>query len=269
MGLRLQSLLSGLGTTHGISRPSFSVPNSLTSAFKSWYSSTTNNKSNDTSKLSNRINNNSFAILTQGSDPTIQTLRSYSSGIEWHGTTILSVRKGNSVSVVGDGQVSMGSVIVKANARKVRRIGANSDVIAGFAGTTSDAMTLLERLETKIEEHPGQLLRACVNLAKDWRMDKYLRRLDALMLVSDKDLSLTLTGNGDVLETADGIVGIGSGGTFAIAAARALLPIEGYDSETIALRSMEIASDLCCYTNRNFTVETILTSEGEREKSKS
>lgn len=162
------------------------------------------------------------------------------------------------VSVVGDGQVSMGSVVVKGNARKVRRIGPDKKVLAGFAGTTSDALTLMERLELKIDEHPGQLLRACVELAKDWRMDKYLRKLDALMLVCDDDLSLTLTGNGDVLDTEDGIVGIGSGGQFAIAAARALLDIEGMNAEQIATKSMNIAAAMCCYTNTNFTTETLI-----------
>mmetsp|Transcript_10786 Transcript_10786/g.19502 ORF Transcript_10786/g.19502 Transcript_10786/m.19502 type:complete len:245 (-) Transcript_10786:1273-2007(-) len=186
--------------------------------------------------------------------------------VQWHGTTILSVRKGDRVCVVGDGQVSMGSVIVKPSAKKVRRIGPGGDVIAGFAGATSDAMTLLERLEMKIEEHPGQLLRACVSLAKDWRMDKYLRRLEALLVVSNKDISLTLTGNGDVLDSEDGIVGIGSGGNYAIAAARALMPIDGLDADEIAKRSMHIAAGLCCYTNTNFIVESIDTTTGKLEK---
>lgn len=151
----------------------------------------------------------------------------------------------------------MGSSVVKNNARKVRRLGPNDRVIAGFAGATADALTLFERLESKLEEHPEQLLRACVSLAKDWRMDKYLRRLDAMLLVCDRDISLYLTGTGDVLEPPDGVIGIGSGGTYAVAAARALMPVDGKSAQAIAQDAMRIASDLCIYTNSNFVVETI------------
>lgn len=175
----------------------------------------------------------------------------------WRGTTILSVRKDKCVSVVGDGQITMGSMVVKPNARKVRRLGAEDKVIAGFAGATADALTLFERLETKIDEHPDQLLRACVSLAKDWRMDKYLRRLDAMLLVCDADISLYLTGTGDVLEPPDGIIGIGSGSSYAIAAARALMPLEQFSAESIATTSMQIAADMCVYTNNSFITESI------------
>jgi ATP-dependent HslUV protease, peptidase subunit HslV len=183
--------------------------------------------------------------------------RGLSSAPVWHGTTILAVRKDNAVCVVGDGQVTMGSYVVKNNARKVRRLGPNDRVVAGFAGATADALTLFERLESKIEEHPEQLLRACVSLAKDWRMDKYLRRLDAMLLVCDRDISLYLTGTGDVLEPPDGVIGIGSGGAYAIAAARALIPVPGMTAEMIARSAMTIAADLCVYTNANFVVENI------------
>ncbi|MEP3247956.1 MAG: ATP-dependent protease subunit HslV [Sneathiella sp.] len=175
----------------------------------------------------------------------------------WHGTTILSVRKNGKVVVAGDGQVSLGQTVIKGNARKVRRIGAGGNVIVGFAGATADAFTLFERLEGKLEQHPGNLTRACVELAKDWRTDKYLRRLEAMMAVADKEVSLTLTGNGDVLEPDDGIIAIGSGGNFALSAARALSTVEGLEAEEIARRSMEIAADICVYTNRSFTIESI------------
>ena len=174
----------------------------------------------------------------------------------WHGTTILSVRKGNQVVVAGDGQVTFGATVMKANARKVRRLG-KGEVIAGFAGATADALTLFERLEAKLEQHPGQLARACVELAKDWRTDRYLRRLEAMMAVADKQVSLVLTGVGDVLEPEDGLIGIGSGGNFALAAARALIAIDGLDAEEIARRAMAIAADLCIHTNRNITIETL------------
>ena len=174
----------------------------------------------------------------------------------WHGTTILSVRKGNQVVVAGDGQVTFGATVMKANARKVRRRG-KGEVIAGFAGATADALTLFERLEAKLEQHPGQLARACVELAKDWRTDRYLRRLEAMMAVADKQVSLVLTGVGDVLEPEDGLVGIGSGGNFALAAARALIAIDGLAAEEIARRAMAIAADLCIHTNRNITIETL------------
>eukprot|EP00172_Hildenbrandia_rubra_P000995 Plantae.Rhodophyta-Hildenbrandia_rubra.ctg15903.p1 GENE.Plantae.Rhodophyta-Hildenbrandia_rubra.ctg15903~~Plantae.Rhodophyta-Hildenbrandia_rubra.ctg15903.p1 ORF type:complete len:319 (+),score=64.07 Plantae.Rhodophyta-Hildenbrandia_rubra.ctg15903:229-1185(+) len=180
-------------------------------------------------------------------------------GPGWHGTTILAVRRNKKVTVIGDGQVTMGSVVVKPNARKVRRLGLEGEVVAGFAGATADAMTLFERLESKIEEYPGQLLRSCVSLAKDWRMDKYLRRLDAMLLVCDKDISLYLSGTGDVLEPTDGVIGIGSGGSYAIAAARALIGGSDLDTEDIAKRSMEIAADMCVYTNNSFVVENLTT----------
>jgi len=174
----------------------------------------------------------------------------------WAGTTILSVRKGNDVVVAGDGQVSMGQTVMKSNARKVRRL-AGGNVIVGFAGATADAFTLFERLEAKLEQHPAQLTRACVELAKDWRTDKYLRRLEALMAVVDKDVSLILSGTGDVVEPEDGLIGIGSGGTFALAAARALVDVAGLDAEAIARKSMGIAADICVYTNHNLVVEKI------------
>lgn len=175
----------------------------------------------------------------------------------WHGTTILSIRKNGQVVVAGDGQVSMGATVLKSNARKVRRLGKEGRIITGFAGATADAFTLFERLEAKLEAHPGQLVRACVELAKDWRTDKYLRRLEALMAVCDAENSLILTGTGDVVEPEDGIIGIGSGGTFALAAARALIDRPDMDAEAIALRSMEIASDICVYTNKNITLEKL------------
>src|ERR1700730_6770811 len=173
----------------------------------------------------------------------------------WHGTTILSVRKGGTVVIGGDGQVSIGQTIVKANARKVRRL-AKGDVIGGFARGTAGAFTLFERLEGKLEQYPGQLMRAAVELAKDWRTDRYLRRLEAMMIVADKDISLVLTGTGDVLEPEAGVTGIGSGGNYALAAARALLdgPL---DAEAIVRKAMDIAADICIYTNRNVTIETL------------
>ncbi len=178
----------------------------------------------------------------------------------WHGTTILSVRKGGKVVVAGDGQVSLGSTVVKANAKKVRRLGAEGAVIGGFAGSTADAFTLFDRLESKLERWPGQLLRASVELAKDWRTDRYLRRLDAMMAVADKNVTLILTGNGDVLEPSDGIAAIGSGGNYALAAARALIDSDK-DAEEIAWRAMKIAAEVCVYTNENIIIETL---ESER-----
>ena len=175
----------------------------------------------------------------------------------WHGTTILTVRKGGKVVVGGDGQVSIGQTVIKSNAKKVRRLG-KGDVIGGFAGATADAFTLFERLESKLEQYPGQLTRACVELAKDWRTDRYLRRLEAMMIVADKDVSLVLTGTGDVLEPEDGIIAIGSGGNYALAAARALSD-SSHDAETIVRRSLEIAADICVYTNRNLTIEMLAT----------
>src|SRR5215218_5291301 len=174
----------------------------------------------------------------------------------WHGTTILSVRKGRQVVVAGDGQVSLGNTVIKSNAKKVRRLGGGS-IIAGFAGSTADAFTLLERLEGKLERHPGQLMRACVELAKDWRTDRYLRRLEAMMAVADKEVSLILSGTGDVLEPEDDIIGIGSGGGYALAAARALIDIEGLDAETVARRAMAIAAGICVYTNDKITLEKL------------
>src|SRR6516165_1844904 len=173
----------------------------------------------------------------------------------WYGTTILMVRKGSRVVIGGDGQVSLGQTVIKANARKVRRLG-KGDVIGGFAGATADAFTLFERLEAELEQYPGQLTRAAVELAKDWRTDRYLRRLEAMMIVADPQVSLVLTGTGDVLEPEAGIMGIGSGGNYALAAARAL--IDGpLDAEAIVRRAMEIAADICIYTNRNITVEKL------------
>jgi len=177
----------------------------------------------------------------------------------WHGTTILCVRKGPAVVMAGDGQVSLGQTVVKGNAKKLRRVG-DGHILAGFAGATADAFALLERLEGKLERHPGQLARACVELAKDWRTDRYLRRLEAMMAVADKDVSLVLTGQGDVLEPEFGVIGIGSGGSYALAAARALLPVEGLDAEEIARRAMGIAADICVYTNQQITLEKLALS---------
>src|SRR5215510_4341227 len=175
----------------------------------------------------------------------------------WHGTTILTVRKAGTVAIGGDGQVSIGQTVVKANAKKVRRL-AKGDVIGGFAGATADAFTLFERLEGKLEQYPGQLMRAAVELAKDWRTDRYLRRLEAMMLVADSQVSLVLTGTGDVLEPENSVMGLGSGGNYALAAARAL--IEGpLDAEAIVRRALDIAADICVYTNRSITVETLQT----------
>ena len=173
----------------------------------------------------------------------------------WHGTTILTVRKNGVVAIGGDGQVSIGQTIVKANARKVRRL-TKGDVIGGFAGATADAFTLFERLEAKLEQYPGQLMRAAVELAKDWRTDRYLRRLEAMMIVADKEVSLVLTGTGDVLEPEGGVMGIGSGGNYALAAARALIDTD-IDAETIVRKAMAIAADICVYTNRNLTIEKL------------
>ena len=177
--------------------------------------------------------------------------------IGWHGTTILSVRKDGQVAMAGDGQVTLGQTVIKGNARKVRRIGTGGAVIAGFAGATADAFTLLERLEAKLERFPNQLERACVELAKDWRTDRYLRRLEAMMAVADKDHSYTLTGNGDVLEPEDGVIAIGSGGNYALAAARALMTVDGLAANEIARRAMRIAADICVYTNHSVIVESL------------
>ena len=174
----------------------------------------------------------------------------------WHGTTILAVRKNGKAVIAGDGQVSLQHTVIKPNARKVRRLGSEGAVIAGFAGATADAFTLFERLERKLEQHHGQLMRAAVELAKDWRTDKFLRNLEAMMIVADKQVTLILTGNGDVLEPANGVAAIGSGGNFALAAATALFDYEE-DAETVARKAMAIAADICVYTNGNLTVETI------------
>ena len=173
-----------------------------------------------------------------------------------HGTTILVVRKGNNVVVAGDGQVTLGNTIMKSNAKKVRRL-ADNKVIAGFAGATADAFTLFERLEAKLEQYPDQLSRACVELAKDWRTDKYLRRLEAMMAVADKKVSLIVSGTGDVIEPEDSLIGIGSGGPFALAAARALVDQKKLSAEDVAKKAMGIAAEICIYTNSNLTIEKL------------
>ncbi len=175
----------------------------------------------------------------------------------WHATTILSVRKGGKVVIAGDGQVSLGNTVIKANAQKVRTLG-DGGVITGFAGATADAFTLFERLETKLERYPDQLKRACVELAKDWRTDRYLRRLEAMMLVADKTESLILTGTGDVLEPEDGLMGIGSGGNYALAAARALIDSK-MSAEEIARKSMAVAAQICVFTNDQLVLEILDT----------
>merc|ERR1719276_19362 len=210
-----------------------------------------------------------------------------SSTPSWHGTTILCVRKDGQVCMMGDGQVSMGNMVVKPNARKIRRIypktlggkpienDKESDdtdgttkggTIVGFAGSTADAFTLLERLEGKLDEYPGQLARSCVELAKGWRTDKYLRRLEASLLVADENVSLEITGNGDVLESHDKVLAVGSGSPFAIAAARALQDIPELSAEDVARQAMEIASDMCVFTNKNFLVESMDCKEKEDGK---
>ena len=175
----------------------------------------------------------------------------------WHATTILSVRKGGKVVIAGDGQVSLGNTVIKSNARKVRTLG-TGEVISGFAGATADAFTLFERLESKLERYPDQLKRACVELAKDWRTDRYLRRLEAMMLVADKSESLILTGTGDVLEPEDGLMGIGSGGNYALAAARALIDTD-MSAEDIARKAMAVAAQICVFTNDQLVVEILDT----------
>jgi ATP-dependent HslUV protease subunit HslV len=176
--------------------------------------------------------------------------------LAWHGTTVLCVRKAGRVVIAADGQVSFGNTVMKSNAKKVRRL-AGGGVLAGFAGATADAFTLFERLEAKLEQHPQQLTRACVDLAKDWRTDRYLRRLEAMMAVADGSVSLLLSGTGDVLEPEDGLIGIGSGGSFALAAARALADIDGLDAEAIARKAMTIAAGICIYTNDNIVIESL------------
>ena len=174
----------------------------------------------------------------------------------WHGTTIVSVRKGNKVVIAGDGQVSVGNTVMKHNARKVRRL-VGDKVIGGFAGSTADAFTLFERLEKKLEQHPDQLMRAAVELAKDWRGDRYLRHLEAMMIVADKETTLVITGNGDVLSPDKGVIAIGSGGNYAQSAALALAENTDMDPETIARKAMKIAAEICIYTNESVTLETI------------
>ena len=176
--------------------------------------------------------------------------------VQWHGTTIIGVKRGDQIVIAGDGQVSMGNTVMKPNARKVRRIGEGGKVVAGFAGATADAFTLFERLEKKLEQYSGQLMRAAVELAKDWRTDKYLRNLEALMIVADAESLLVLTGNGDVLEPEGGIAAIGSGGNYALSAARALADYED-DAEIIARKAMAVAAEICVFTNGNLTVETV------------
>ena len=173
---------------------------------------------------------------------------------QYHGTTILGVKKDGKTVIAGDGQVSLGNTVIKPNAKKVRRLGADGQVIGGFAGATADAFTLFERLEAKLERHQGKLMRAAVELAKDWRTDKYLRNLEAMMIVADKDVTLILTGNGDVLEPENGVAAIGSGGNYALAAARALIDYE-QDAETICRKAMQIAAEVCVFTNGNLTLE--------------
>ena len=179
----------------------------------------------------------------------------HTSAAIWHGTTILAVRKGQKLVMLSDGQVSMGQTIMKGNARKVRRI-ANGEILAGFAGATADAFTLFERLEAKLERHPGQLQRAAVELAKDWRTEKYLQKLEALLIVADKEATLVITGAGDVLEPEHNVVAVGSGGNYALAAARGLYDYEA-DAEVIGRKAMQIAADICVYTNSHFTLETL------------
>jgi ATP-dependent HslUV protease, peptidase subunit HslV len=176
----------------------------------------------------------------------------------WHGTTILTVRKSGKVVIAGDGQVSLGATVIKANAKKVRSVG-KGDVIGGFAGATADAFTLFERLESKLEQYPGQLTRACVELAKDWRTDRYLRRLEAMMIVADRERSLVLTGTGDVLEPEGGVMGIGSGGNYALAAAKALMD-SPLGAEEVARKAMQIAAEICVYTNTNIVLEALDSS---------
>ncbi len=190
--------------------------------------------------------------------------RGLAGGVEWHGTTILCVRKNGKTVMGGDGQVSMGSSVMKGNAKKVRKLGDN--ILVGFAGSTADALTLVERLEKKLDEHPGQLMRACVELAKAWRTEKYLRRLEAVLLVADKDNIFELTGNGDVLEPEKGVMGVGSGGQFAYSAALALIDQDGVEAEEIVRRSMKIAGDICVYTNHSLRIEQLESSVEDNEK---
>jgi ATP-dependent HslUV protease subunit HslV len=177
----------------------------------------------------------------------------HSDETKWYGTTIIAVKRGDKVVMAGDGQVSLGQTVIKSSAKKLRSL-ADGSIMAGFAGATADAFTLFERLESKLDKHPNQLARACVELAKDWRTDRYLRRLEAMMIVADKDSIFILTGNGDVLEPEDGVAGIGSGGNYALSAAKALLHNTELDAMSIAKASMKIAADICVYTNNNLTI---------------
>lgn len=190
------------------------------------------------------------------------TQPSNTNAANWRGTTILAVQKNGKTVIAGDGQVSIGNTTVKGNARKVRRLDVSERVVAGFAGATADAMALFERLEGKLEQYPSQLARACVELAKDWRTDRYMRRLEAMLIVANKDTVLILTGAGDVLEPEQGLAAIGSGGNFALSAARGIYEYED-DAETIARKAMGIAADICVYTNNNLTVEVISANEDE------
>jgi ATP-dependent HslUV protease subunit HslV len=184
--------------------------------------------------------------------------RASADALSWHATTILTVRKAGRVVIAGDGQVSFGQTVMKANAKKVRSLG-KGDVIGGFAGATADAFTLFERLEAKLEQYPSQLVRACVELAKDWRTDRFLRRLEAMMIVADRSTTLVLTGNGDVLEPERDVMGIGSGGSYALAAARALIDVDSLSAEDIARRAMRIAAEICVYTNHNVVLESLVS----------
>ena len=175
----------------------------------------------------------------------------------WHGTTIIGVKKNGEVVIAGDGQASLGNTVMKANVKKVRRLGTENSVIAGFAGSTADAFALFERLESKLDQYKNQLKRACVELAKDWRTDRYLRRLEAMMIVADKDISLLLSGTGDVIESDDGILAIGSGGPYANSAAKALIKNTSLNAKEIAIESLNIAADICVYTNHNIVTEVI------------
>jgi ATP-dependent HslUV protease subunit HslV len=192
-------------------------------------------------------------IFTKSIEEAVFMSRSDPTG--WRGTTIVTVRKGDKVVIAGDGQVSLGQTVIKGNARKVRPLG-SSGVIAGFAGATADAFTLFERLEGKLEQYPGQLMRAAVEMAKDWRTDRYLRQLEAMMIVADKSTTLVLTGTGDVLEPEHGVMAIGSGGNYALAAAKALQD-QDLDAEDIARRAMKIAAEICVYTNENVIIESL------------
>jgi ATP-dependent HslUV protease subunit HslV len=208
-------------------------------------------------KLFGRLRQSLILRRTTGFAMSTAMNTSASNFPDWHGTTILAVRKNGRTVIAGDGQVSMGPTIVKGAARKVRTL-ANGKVLAGFAGATADALTLIERLEAKLEQYPDQLARACVELAKDWRTDRYLRRLEAMLLVADKDTILTVTGVGDVLEPEYGVAAVGSGGNYALAAARALIDENSeLDAEQIARKAMKIAADICVYTNGNLTVESL------------